>query len=341
MSDKTAIEWTAVPDGHGGFKRGATWNPLRGCTAVSAGCDNCFAASIALRFSAPGLPYEGLATQGEGGHPEWTGKIMLVPDHLADPLRWREPRGVFVNSMSDLFHPGVPIGFIDQVFAVMAAARRHTFQVLTKRPQIMANYLADPGVQERIERAGDDLAGTLGWCNLGGDWPGFPWPLPNVWVGASVENQRATSRINALMRCPATVRFLSCEPLLGPLDLSRWLDPPFPDHPDPIKGVYRFKLLDQWFVYPGANWIRRDLPQPERWGPKDHGLHWVITGGESGRYHRPLDPDWVRTIRDDCLAANVAYFHKQNGGPTSKSGGKDLDGREWCDFPVVGEAVAV
>jgi protein gp37 len=277
MADKTGIEWTD-----------ATWNPLRGCTAVSPGCDHCYAASVALRFSGQGQPYEGLAVKGEDGHPQWTGEIMLVPAHLTDPLRWQRPRKIFVNSMSDLFHPSVPIGYIDQVFVVMAKAQRHTFQILTKRPQIMANYLNDPATPERIAKAGDVLE-RMHLYGKEGDHRLAPWPLPNVWCGTSVEDQRATSRVKALVRCPAAVRFLSCEPLIGPVDLSPYLS----------------------------------------------DLHWVISGGESGRYHRPLDLDWVRTIRDQCLGAGIAYYHKQHGGLTPKSQGKELDGQEWCQFPQV------
>lgn len=276
MADGTGIEWTD-----------ATWNPLRGCTEVSPGCDHCYAASVALRFSGKGQPYEGLAVAGEGGHPKWTGEIMLVPAHLTDPLRWQRPRRIFVNSMSDLFHPGVSRDYIDRVFAVMACANRHNFQVLTKRPQIMANYLNDPGTRGRIMRACTDMLETH-WAYIHGiDYDATAWPLPNVWLGTSVEDERATSRIKALNRCPAAIRFLSCEPLIGPVDISPYLG----------------------------------------------GLQWVITGGESGRYHRPLDLDWVRTIRDHCVGAGVAYFHKQHGGLRPKSQGKVLDGREWCEFP--------
>ena len=203
MGDKTAISWAD-----------ATWNPLRGCTAVSAGCDHCYAASVALRFGGPGQPYEGLAEQGPDGVPRFTGSIRLVPEHLTDPLRWQRPRRVFVNSMSDLFHAGVPQEYIDDVFAVMALATRHTFQILTKRPQRMANYLNSLYVQTRLRDAVMRLAlGRPRPLSL----PEWRWPLPNVWCGTSVEDARVLHRADALRRVPAAVRFLSCEPLIGPL----------------------------------------------------------------------------------------------------------------------------
>ena len=168
MSEHSAIEWTD-----------ATWNPVTGCTVVSPGCAHCYAKTFAERFrGVPGHPYE----QGFD--------LKLWPERLRTPLQWSKPKRVFVNSMSDLFHPGVPTAFIQQVFDTMCRAERHQFQVLTKRP----------------ERA-RELAALL------------PWP-PNVWLGVSVENQWWTSRIDDLREIPAVVRFLSCEPLLGPLSLN-------------------------------------------------------------------------------------------------------------------------
>lgn len=182
--------------------------------------------------------------------------LRLHPDLLTLPLQWRRPRRIFVNSMSDLFHEEIPEGFIEQVFEVMVRADWHIFQILTKRSERLAA-----------------LAGCL------------PWP-PNVWQGVSVENHRYVSRIQDLREVPAVVRFLSLEPLLGPL----------PNLP-----------LD--------------------------GIHWVIVGGESGPRHRPIDPTWVREIRDQCLAASVPFFFKQWGGVTSKAGGRKLDGRHWNQMP--------
>lgn len=203
MGDRTGISWTE-----------ATWNPIRGCTEVSAGCDHCYAATVAARFNGPGQPYAGLAYKDEGGRARWTGAIMHVEKALDQPLRWQRPRMIFVNSMSDLFHPGVGLDFTDRIFATMALAGRHTFQVLTKRPQRMANYLRAPNTIARIDARAIRL-----WDErrIPGPYPGFDWPLPNLWVGTSVEDARALSRLPALGRCPAKVRFLSCEPLIGPL----------------------------------------------------------------------------------------------------------------------------
>lgn len=234
MSDRSTIEWTD-----------ATWNPVTGCTQVSAGCDNCYALRFAERWRGiPDHPYE----QGFD--------LRLWPDRLEIPLRWRTPRRVFVNSMSDLFHHEVPDAFIRHVFDVMERAYWHQFQVLTKR-------------SPRLAKLG----------------PTLPLP-PNVWVGVSIEQDRFAWRADHLRRVPACVRFISAEPLLGPLP--------------------SLDLTD---------------------------IHWLITGGESGPGHRPCDPDWVRDLRDRCLDADVAFFHKQWGGRTSKTGGRDLDGRTWDDMP--------
>ena len=248
MSDKSAIEWTD-----------ATWNPVTGCSKVSPGCANCYAETLSLRFGHSTKPWTP-ANAAEN--------VVLHPERLRLPLTWRSPRMVFVNSMSDLFHDLVPGDYIDDVFAVMADAERHTFQVLTKRPERMASYSLGALIAEKLGRLPHD------------------WPLPNVWLGTSIENDRWTVRANALRTTPAAVRFLSCEPLLGPLPSL-------------------------------------DLT----------GIDWVIVGGESGHGHRPMDPDWVRDIRDRCVAAGVAFFFKQWGGRTPKSGGRELDGRTWDQMP--------
>lgn len=203
-STSTSIEWTD-----------ATWNPVTGCSKVSEGCRNCYAAALAPRLAAMGqTAYTDLP---------WTKKnaqqnIKLHPDRLAQPLRWAKPRKIFVNSMSDLFHELVPFNFVDQVFAVMALAPRHTFQVLTKRPERMAEYLQDStrfdNWQHRIEEAAFHLQRNKD------DYPIIEPPLYNVWLGTSVEDQRASDRIDHLRRTPAAIRFLSCEPLIGPLDLD-------------------------------------------------------------------------------------------------------------------------
>ncbi len=235
MNPSTGIEWTE-----------ATWNPVRGCTKVSPGCKHCYEETFAERWRGiPGHPYE----QGFD--------LRLVPEKLEEPLRWKRPRLIFVNSMSDLFHEEVPLDYIARVFDAMRRSSWHTFQVLTKRADRLAEIASD-----------------------------LPWP-GNVWQGVSVENQKYLGRIEKLRTVPATVRFLSLEPLLGPL----------PDLP-----------LD--------------------------GISWVIVGGESGRGHRPMDPEWVRDIRTQCVRAGIPFFFKQWGGRNSKSGGKDLDGRIWSQMPA-------
>lgn len=318
----TKIEWATK-----------TWNPLRGCSKVSEGCRNCYAIRVASRFGGEGMPYEGLTQAGPGG-PNWTGKIKLALDMLDHPLRWRNPQRVFVNSMSDLFHPDVPDDFIDQVFAVMALCPEHTFMILTKRPARMLEYII--GRQEQVaEKIAFDppdgqkvidlfggrwippQIGDFGRVELAGYFDGveIPWPLPNVWLGVSVENQEAKHRMDVLRQIPAAVRFVSGEPLLedlGTVDLT--------------------------------------------------GIGWFITGGESGPGARPALRDWFRAIRDQCQSAGVAYFHKQNGewapfwdfefipSPNIKTikvgnetmwrigknrAGRMLDGRTWDDFPVI------
>lgn len=250
MGDRSAIEWTD-----------ATWNPVTGCSKVSPGCAHCYAETLSLRWKRSLVPWT------PANAPQ---NVILHEDRLTLPLRWRAPRMVFVNSMSDLFHDLVPDVFIERVFVTMAAAARHTFQVLTKRPERMQTWVSAH----------------------------YPDPLPNVWLGTSVENQRwATVRIPALLATPATIRFLSCEPLLGELDLNPWLV----DNP----------------------------------GPLEQRLHWIITGGESGSGFRPCEQEWVRTIRDQCALAGVAFFHKQWGGRTPKSNGRLLDNRTWSDFPHI------
>jgi protein gp37 len=204
-STKTAIEWTD-----------ATWNPVTGCSRVSEGCRNCYAAALAPR----------LAAMGQKGYTDlpWTKKnapknVKLHEDRLDGPLRWAKPRRIFVNSMSDLFHELVPFEFVDRVFAIMALAPRHTFQVLTKRPERMAAYLLErPSEalvnQTTFEMARDSLMGERD----ARDWEPLEWPLPNVWLGTSVEDNRVRHRVDHLRHVPAAVRFLSCEPLIGPLD---------------------------------------------------------------------------------------------------------------------------
>ena len=342
MGDKSAISWTD-----------ATLNPVTGCSKVSPGCQNCYAERIALRKMQPydtGLP--------------WTAQnaaqnVKLHPARLEQVLRWKKPRHVFVNSMSDLFHEQVPEEFIDRVFAVMALSPRHTFQLLTKRPERMLAYLGEERgwiVEPHATRNLAVIRGMEPFIGKGAPFAGKRLtshlrgkqrllPLPNVWLGVSVEDQRrADERIPLLLQTPAAVRFLSAEPLLGPISL-------------------------QDAVWP--------LCIRTRDGHEEHcdgGLYcdersvdWVIVGGESGPGARPMHPGWARSIRDQCVEAGVAFHFKQWGewapgvvgdpvsanppkdsfhvwdvvGPErlasvrvgKKAAGRELDGRTWDEMP--------
>lgn len=326
MGDKTSIEWTD-----------ATWNPITGCTKVSVGCDHCYAEGIATRFA------------GSSAYPDGF-KVTLRPDRLDQPLRWQKPRRIFVNSMSDLFHDDVPDNFIGSVFDTMARASQHTYQILTKRPGRARSLLNkwQKAAQDRPHAAASFRRHDMLWCE-----PGV-WPLPNVWLGVSVENQKwADVRIPTLLETPAAVRFLSMEPLLGQV----------------------------WFT--GSHCPEHDFPG----GfctfscPLRQKIDWIIVGGESGGGARPMHPDWLRSIRDQCQDMNIPFFFKQWGNwtpahwkgeggathawsgkyfqklshsPTSSrrnqsvpngaqgmvrvskcEAGRDLDGRTWEEFPEV------
>lgn len=266
----TTIEWTDK-----------TWNPVTGCTKVSQGCKNCYAESIANRM------WELQYKPNADGTPRKFTDVRCHEDRLNQPFSWRKPQMVFVNSMSDLFHEDVPDEFIDQVFGVMALTPRHTYQVLTKRPERMTAYFADMPYRFQLVEMEADMflqreAGVGTFLNT------KDWPLPNVWLGTSVEDQaNADKRIPYLLDTPAHVRFLSVEPMLGPVDLS-------PDRSP----------------YPSGHWLRFGEHSPYGVRP----IHWVIVGGESGRGARRFDPDWARSIRDQCAAAGVAFFMKQLGG---------------------------
>ncbi len=303
---ETTIEWTE-----------RTWNPVIGCTRISPGCMNCYAEKMAARFSGPGLPYEGVAEMTERGA-RWTGVLKCLPEKLEEPLRRRKPTTYFVNSMSDLFHERVPFEFIDQVFAVMALAHWNTFQILTKRPDRMAEYFTSKTTtgwdksEGRPHETSRYMAVYGAWCALSVKFRvqqqnSLKWPLPNVWLGTSVENQEyADRRIPYLLQTPAAVRFLSCEPLLGPVDLGQAANKACAG-----LGTIGTAAMDYHLAnggsepedpegYPGFPW---------RFG----GIDWVIAGGESGPGARPMHPDWARSLRDQCQAAGVSYFFKQWG----------------------------
>jgi protein gp37 len=238
MAENSQIEWTDT-----------TWNPVTGCTKISVGCDNCYAARFSERF------------RGVAGHPFETGfDLTLRPERLTQPLAWKRPRMIFVNSMSDLFHKQIPRAHIAAVFDTMERADWHTYQVLTKRSSLLQKFI---NARYKTAKA-----------------------PPHMWFGVSVENAQAVSRIAHLQKAYARVRFLSVEPLIAPV------------------------------------------------GPLDlRGIDWVIVGGESGPGARPMEQEWVLDIRDQCLRAGVAFFFKQWGGRSPKSGGRLLEGREWNQFP--------
>lgn len=303
MSDNTKIEWTD-----------STWNPIRGCSLVSDGCKNCYAMGVAGRFSGPGQLYDGLTTKTTQG-PKWTGKIMLVPHMLTQPIKWQRSRKIFVNSMSDLFHEDVPDSYIDQVFAVMALAPQHIFQVLTKRPERMRDYCTDFSWSRVIDSStGADGVSTLSGFTLQALAHHFGqvplstlnykrrdvWPLRNVWFGVSVEDQAAANeRIPLLLETPAAVRWLSMEPLLGPVDLTE---------------AFLKNKLGGRYPFPG-------LPNEHRTKLVDL-IDWVVVGGESGAKARPMNPNWASTLRDQCAAADVPFLFKQWGewAPANKRG---------------------
>lgn len=278
MSDGTKIEWTD-----------ATWNPITGCSVVSAGCRECYAMKLAGTRLQHHPSRAGLTVDTKNG-PVWTGEVRINEQWLDQPLRWKRPRMVFVCAHADLFHEEVPDHCIDRIFAVMALAPQHTFQVLTKRSRRMREYMGEGG---RAADVFDIMRNSeLGYMAGGDKLPPQSWPLSNVWLGVSVEDQAAADeRIPLLLDTPATVRWISAEPLLGPVDLR------FHIYSEPT-GKFRTR---------GGN------RQMELIRPEDGGLHWVVVGGESGRHARPMHPQWARDLRDQCAAAGVPMLFKQWG----------------------------
>lgn len=284
---ETSIQWTD-----------RTWNPIRGCSRVSPGCVNCYAERQAARFAKDAIgvlgergkipceqpaaykagPFNGFVTK-VNGHPVWTGKVELIESKLEEPLHWKKPCRVFVNSMSDLFHESLPDEAIDRVFAVMALCPNITFQVLTKRAERMRTWFKTVLRYDRVAQASKRLHTTVSPFKLpsknifdarkvalGLPWAIHAWPLPNVWLGVSVESKAYLDRIDLLRETPAAIRFVSIEPLLEDLD-----------------------------------------------GPNLRGIDWAIVGGESGPGARPFHIDWARFILSHCRRVKVAPFLKQLG----------------------------
>lgn len=275
MADKTKIEWTD-----------ATWNPITGCTLVSNGCTNCYAATLAATRLRNHSSRKGLARQNAEGVAKFTGEVRFNEQWLDQPLKMKKARMIFVCAHGDLFHEDVPEEWIYKIFAVMAMSPQHTFQVLTKRPERMHRYMSSPTMPGAVWGWMGDIDHKRFVENAR-----MPWPLPNVWLGTSVEDQEtAEKRIPHLLAAPAALRFLSCEPLLGEIDLCNLK----------MEGTERtlnaFTGLDSKGV---AHF--------------DDGVEWLIAGGESGSHARPINRNWVRLFRDHCAEYEVPFHFKQWG----------------------------
>ena len=265
MIADVTIEWTDT-----------TWDPLVGCTRKSAACRHCYAEALTAASAQDKQWGYGFAEVGPAG-PSWTGAIALREDRLALPLAWDAPRRILVNALSDLFHESAPIETIDRVFAIMALAPRHIFQILTKRPKIMQTYIADKATPGRITHAIDEIAPNPNAHAIAA------WPLPNVWLGVTAENQKeAERRIPVLLQTPAAVRWVAAEPLLEPLELK----------------------LGTWL---------RDAPQRVASSGIGPWLDWVVAGGEIGVDAQPCHPDWARSLRDQCAKGGTAFYWRQWG----------------------------
>lgn len=278
MAD-TAIEWAT-----------RVWNPTTGCDRVSPGCDNCYALTMAKRLKGMGS-----AKYQRDGDPKTSGPGFAATHHSGEvslPMRWRKPQRIFVNSMSDLFHDDIPDMFISRVWDVMRRCPQHTFMILTKRHARMRSLLSSPEFRETHHSLGG-----VGLAGPNGNLEHFrTYPLPNVWLGVSAENQQwADIRIPALLDTPAAIRFLSAEPLLGPIDLLG-------DDETPGPAIART----------GVSWHSPDYGQQYEWDDQI-GIDWVIVGGESGPGARPMHPGWAERIHHQCETADIAFLFKQWG----------------------------
>ncbi len=324
---KTKIEWSEI-----------TWNPVRGCSRISPGCGGaageggCYAERTAARFSGPGMPYAGLVRTGGKQGPRWTGKLVLDEKTLAAPLSWRKPRRVFVNSMSDLFHESLSDEQIAAVFGVMAACPQHVFQILTKRAERLRDWFR----WVRRESQAVHAPTTNDLCRIHAanhglppDYAGGPWPLPNVWIGVSVEDQpRADERIPLLLETPAAVRFLSVEPMLEHVDLG--LDMIEPAETDEHGNGYAAWAHRRTMAHP-CDYACGGAEVP----PTSGGIDWVIVGGESGPGARTCDVAWIRSIVEQCRASGVAVFVKQLGA-RPRMGVEDVPDAAYRDLDANG-----
>ena len=296
MADHSKIEWTD-----------ATWNPVTGCSVVSPGCTNCYAMRLAGTRLKHHESRAGLTRDTKAG-PVWTGDVRFNEAWLTQPLQWKRPRMVFVCAHGDLFHEDVPDAWIDQVFAVMALAHRHTFQVLTKRSERMRDYLSRH--RWHLWAAAGRAIDPLRWQNLPPIMGGDRTPVPNVWLGISAEDQlRADQRIPDLLATPAAIRFVSAEPLLGPIDFNRI---PMPQDEDRECSAL------------SGHEIAGMVGNAVGWIPP---LDWIIVGGENGP--RPMLAEWAQAIRDQCAAADTPFFFKQ-WGSYLPAGQAMADGRIWA-----------
>lgn len=281
MADQSKIEWTD-----------ATWNPVTGCSVVSPGCTNCYAMRLAGTRLKHHPSRAGLTRDSKAG-PVWNGTVRFNEEWLTQPLQWKRPRMVFVCAHGDLFHEDVPDAWIDQVFAVMALSPQHTFQVLTKRAARMRAYIEEVIASGRWLLWKHPQFGHDIFDPFAAQWHIM---MRKVWLGVSAEDQRrADERVPDLLATPAGVRFVSAEPLLGPIDFNRI---PMPQDEDrECSALYGHEIAGM--VGNAIGWI----PQ----------LDWIIVGGEAGRGARPMHPDWARQIRDQCAKAGTKFFFKQWG----------------------------
>lgn len=320
--NRTSIEWVRTYNHDGTFEEGYTVNPIRFrpygsdrtttmCQKISPGCKNCYAASIVRRFWPKDAndPFPGYTAQGLT-----TGEFILDEKQLLSVLKRKKPTRIFWGDMTDLFQAGIPDAFLDKCFAVCALTPHITHMFLTKRPERMLAYLTRPALFQSIH---EEIKRRMGYDN-----PKRPAvnptdiPLPNVWLGVSVENQAtADARIPLLLKTPAAVRFISAEPLLDTLDLSRWLEPTGVECMDVCPGRRYVKDGEiETFVSSGETIpLCPDCGLRATWAGYDDGIDWVICGGESGPGARPMHPNWARSLRDQCVAAGVPFFFKQWG----------------------------